>query len=407
MLDLDKWQEIFDSIKRHKLRTILTAFGVFWGIFLLVLLLGAGNGLYNGIQYEFKDNVINSIFLYQGTTSKPYRGLNEGRPIRFNSEDYSFLKEQFPEVEYVSGRFFLPGDKKVKYKDQVLSYPVRGVHPEYIHIEFSEITQGRYIREKDIESTAKVAVIGQVVKENLFKNEEAVGKDINIQGVVYKVVGVFSDIGGEAEMRIIYIPISTAQKLYANKQDIHTFSLAAGDLSVKEMSLLEDKLKKSLANRKQFDPEDRRALEIFNLAEEYKSVQNILTAIQGITWVVGIFSIIAGIIGISNIMLIIVKDRTREIGIRKAIGASPWSVVSMILQESLFITGIAGYLGLVTSIAILYSVQGIESPYFRNPEINLSLVLIATFVLIMAGILAGLYPAMTAARINPVEAIKK
>ncbi|MEN0003138.1 MAG: ABC transporter permease [Bacteroidota bacterium] len=406
MFDLDKWQEIFNSIKRHKLRTTLTALGVFWGIFMLVLLLGAGQGLQNGVEYMFRDDATNSIWIRRGTTSEEHNGLPKGRRIQFDNEDYAFLMEQFEDVEHLTGRFYLSGDRTVTYGDKNLSFPVRAVHPGHKFLENTIITKGRYLNQTDLDETRKVAVIGKIVKETLFGEEEAIGKEIDIGGIVYKVTGVYRDTGGEGEMRIIYLPITTAQKVYAGTNEIHQLMLTAGDLPVPEMQQLEKEIRAAFAKRKQFSVEDRRALFISNIAEEFEQFQNLFWSIRAFVWFVGIGTLFAGVIGVSNIMLIVVKDRTREIGIRKALGATPRSIISMILQEAIFITAIAGYLGVIIGVGLLAIAGNVEADFFRNPQVNFGVVFTATLVLVIAGALAGLMPALQAARINPVVAMK-
>ncbi len=406
MIDFDKWQEIFSSIRRHKLRTVLTALGVFWGIFMLVLLLGAGNGLHNGIEYQFRDDATNSIWVRRGTTSMPYKGLPKGRRIQFNNQDYDFIAEQYPEAENLSGRFYLSGDQTVVFGEKKLSFPVRGVHPGHQYIENSRVYEGRFINDTDLKNMRKVVVMGKVAKKEILGDVEAIGAEIKIGGIVYTIVGLYQDSGGENEMRVIYIPMSTAQTVYAGTDQIHQLMFTGGDLSVPEMKQLENKIRKDLASIHEFDPKDSRALYFFNVAEEFETFQSLFFAIQMFVWFVGIGSIIAGVIGVSNIMLIVVKDRTKEIGIRKALGATPYSIVSMILQESILITSLAGYLGMVAGIALIAVLGSVESEYFRNPEVNLGVAAAATLVLVISGTLAGLMPAMQAAKINPVVAMK-
>jgi putative ABC transport system permease protein len=406
IIDIDKWQEIFNSIRKHKLRTALTAFGVFWGIFMLVLLLGAGNGLKNSIEYSFKNDAINSIWLHRGTTSKSFNGLKEGRRIQFDNSDYDFLLNEFTHIEALTGRFYISGSNVTKYKDKALSFYTRAVHPGHKVLENTEVIKGRFINDRDLDLFNKVAVIGRVVRQDLMGDEDPIGKEIKIGDVVYTVVGEFFDSGGENEMRNIYVPITTAQKVYSGGDNIHQLMVAGGDLSAAEMAIMEEKIRIAMASRKQFDPEDRRALRVYNRAEDYQSFVSLFSAIDGIIWIVGIFSILAGVIGVSNIMLIIVKDRTKEIGIRKAIGATPMSIVSMILQESIFITGIAGYLGMLSGIGIIFAISGAEGEYFRHPNVDVGVIIFASAVLVVTGALAGLIPALQAARINPVVAMK-
>ncbi|MFT4565314.1 MAG: putative ABC transport system permease protein [Saprospiraceae bacterium] len=406
MINWDKWEEIIGSIRRHKVRTALTGIAVAWGIFMLVMLLGMSQGLQNGIAHSFEGDAINSIWLFPGRTSKPYEGLKEGRRMQFTNEDYDFLKEQFPEISELSGEYSLGGERLVKYKQLALSFQVRAMHPEGRVVENIVIEKGRWLSEEDQQKRRKVGVIGQIMKDKLFPNEEAIGKEVIVDGVNYKIVGVYSDKEGEFSMRRIYLPIATAQQVYSANEKLNRMFLAAGDLSVEEMADLENGIRKALAKRKKYDVTDRRAIYINNFSENFKEFQSLMFAIKSLMWIVGVFSIVAGVIGVSNIMLIIVKDRTKEIGIRKAIGATPSSIVGMIFQESIFITAISGYIGLAAGVGVMALMKGIESEFFRQPEIDITIAIIATLILIMAGGLAGLLPALQAARINPVKAIK-
>ncbi len=406
MIDIDKWQEIFDSIWRHKLRTFLTALGVGWGIFTLVLMLGAINGLTNSFDHSFSDDAVNSLWIWRGTTSKDYNGLNKGRRIRFDNQDFAFLEENFPEITEMTGRFYLSGEQILKYGNEAIPYSVRGVHPGHKLLENSQMINGRYLNDLDLEESRKVIVIGKVTKEALFGDVPAVGKEITTGDITYKVIGVFYDSGGENEMSRCYIPMTTAQKIYADGKTMHQIMVDGGDLSIEEMGVLENKIFAAFAKRKGFDPTDRRALRINNRAEGYQEFASLFTAFNVLTWIIGFFSIMAGVISVSNIMLIIVKDRTKEIGIRKAMGATPGSIIAMILQESILITTVAGYVGMILGTGIIYAVSGAESEYFRHPTVNLSVIAMATLTLIVAGALAGLIPAIKAANINPVTAIK-
>lgn len=405
-IDVDKWQEIFSSISRHKLRTTLTALGVFWGMFMLVLLLGAASGLENGVEYEFRDDAINSIWVRNGTTSLPYQGLPEGRRIQFTNAEFDLIKDM-PGVEHITGRYYLPGDQTVSYGQTTLSFPVRSVHPGHRYLENTIMVDGRYLNQQDIEERRKVAVIGENLRKELFKEDKKViGKEINIGGTVYQIVGLYTDTGSEYETRIIYLPISTAQQIYAGTDRVHQIMFTTGDLSFEQTQALEEKVRVALAGQLRFDPADRRAVWANNRAEEHREIKNLLAMIRLFGWIVSLGSILAGIIGVSNIMLIIVKDRTKEIGIRKAMGATPASIIGMVLQEALVITGVAGYLGICAGIFIVAQVSSIESGYFRNPQVDWGVTASALVVLVMAGLLAGWMPARRAANIHPVEAMR-
>ena len=414
MLDYDKWQEIFESLKKHKLRTLLTAFAVWWGIFMLVILLGAGNGLQNSFEKNFGDDAINSIWLYPDRTSEPYKGLPAGRWIRFDNKDFDVLKNRVEGVEHITGRYYLGGELVVEYQGKALSYDVRSVHPDHLFIENTLVKNGRYINETDISERRKVCIIGKLVKESFFKeNEDPLGQQLNIKGAKFTVVGVFEDDGGENEMRKIYIPITTAQRIFDTQDRIHQLIITVGDATLEESKKIEENIRQEFSGRHNFSPTDKQALYISNNIEEYQQFQSIFLGIKFFIWFVGIGSIIAGVVGVSNIMLIIVKDRTKEIGIRKAMGATPWSIVSMILQEAIFLTGVAGYIGLLTGFGVIYALQtfmeknNIETEYFYNPEVDFGSVLSALIFLVICGTLAGLIPAIQAVRVNPVTAMRQ
>ena len=407
MIDFDKWQEIFNSIRRHPLRTILTALGVFWGIFMLVLLLGAGQGLQNGVEYEFRDDATNSVWIRRGVTSIPYQGLPKGRRIRFSNEDYDMLAEHFDEVDQLTGRFYLSGDQTITYGKTALSYSVRAVHPGHRYLENTIMESGRFINETDLKEFRKVAVIGAVVQKDLFGDELPLGKEIKIGSTIYTVVGTYTDTGGDGEMRIIYIPVSTAQKVYAGTDELHQLMFTTKDMELPAIQQLQEEVREAFARRHQFDLADRKALYVFGAAEEYQKFMNLFAAIRAFVWFVGLGSIVAGVIGVSNIMLIVVKDRTKEIGIRKALGATPRSIIAMILQESILITAVAGYLGLLAGVGAISLMESISVEYFRAPQVNLGVGIAATLILVLSGALAGLMPARKAAQINPVVAMRE
>ena len=411
MFDKDKWQEIFGTIRRHKLRTALTAFSVWWGIFMLVILLGAGTGMQNSILHNFRDDAANALFIRSGSTSQPYKGLPAGRYIRFDNDDYDMAKEVDGIVHH-SGRYYLWGEFFTTYKNKSLAFNIRCIHPGHQMIENTEVTHGRYINDDDINQKRKVCVIGRLVKEGFFEeDEQAVGEYLNIKGLDYLVVGVFNDSGGDWENRNIYLPISTAQ-LTEGTDRIHNIALDLGDVTFEEAKAIEEDLRVQLAARHKFSPADRSALRIWNKAESSREFNLVFSFINGFIWFVGIGSILAGVIGVSNIMLIVVKERTKEIGIRKALGATPFSIVSMIVQEAIFLTGVAGYFGLACGLGVIYAVQqfmesnNIEAEYFRNPEVNTGVAVFALGVLILSGAVAGLIPALQAVRVNPVVAMK-
>ncbi|MBR9921408.1 MAG: ABC transporter permease [Bacteroidetes bacterium] len=413
MFDYDKWQEIFDTIRRHKLRTFLTALSVWWGIFMLVVLLGAGSGLRNSFEHNFRDDALNSIWVYTGQTSIAYEGLPAGRYMRFTNDDYDMLRNEVEGVDKLTGRYYLTGEYVVNYGNQSLSFDVRTVHPDHLYLENTIMTHGRFINQKDIDEIRKVCVLGDIIVEELFKEGQSpLGEYVQVKGVDYQVVGVFTDEGGENERRRIYLPITTAQRIDSGSERVHQLMLTVTDPTIEGSKAVEERVRQQMARLHQFDPADDQAIYIRNNMREYQQFQTVFNMIDGFLWFVGIGSIIAGVIGVSNIMLIIVKERTKEIGVRKAIGATPRSIIGMILLESVFLTGLAGYVGLLSGFGLVYGINSfmvannIEVEFFYNPEVSFGAVLIALFILVLSGALAGLIPALQAARIQPIEAMK-
>lgn len=413
MFDFDRWQEILDSLRRHQLRTLLTALSVWWGIFMLVILLGAGNGLQNSFEHNFRDDALNSLWIYRGQTSEPYKGLPIGRQIQFTNEDYESI-QRTPGVEHTTGRYYLFGEYVVKRKDKTFSYDVRSVHPDHQYLENTMMIKGRFLNPSDIQQGRKVCAIGRIVADELFdEGEPVIGEYVNVKSVEFKVVGVFDDSGPESEVRKIYIPITTAQRIYEGTDRIHQLMVTVDEVDLEASRKVEEQLRASFATRHHFDPADRQAIRIYNNIQEYQEFQTVFAFIKGFIWFVGIGSIIAGVIGVSNIMLIVVKDRTKEIGVRKALGATPGSIIGMILQEAIFLTGTAGYVGLLSGFAVVFGIQqvmeqnDIQLEFFYNPEVNFGTVMLALFILVFCGALAGLIPALQAVRINPVQAMKQ
>ena len=412
MFDIDKWQEIYASISKHKLRTALTAFGVAWGIFMLIILLGAGNALQSGAEYEFRDDAVNSIWVWPGTVSKPYKGLPISRRLSFTNKDHNHARDYVDGVEHITSRFYIRGEYTTSYKNNSSSYSVRSVHPDHQVLENTIMIKGRYINNIDLDERRKVACIGKLVAEGLFKDEDPIGKYITIKGVDFKVVGVFEDTGGEGEMQMIYLPIYTAQLAFNGQDRINQFMFTTGDANVAEAEVIENNLRKALAERHKFDPTDKKAVWLRNNVENFERFMNLFFYIRAFVWFVGVGTLIAGIIGVSNIMLIIVKERTKEIGIRKALGATSLSIVSLIVQESILITGVAGYFGLLGGIGLLQlfnyvkNEAGMDTGFFRDPHVDFGVAATAVVVLVICGALAGLFPAIRAAKVNPVVAMR-
>jgi putative ABC transport system permease protein len=407
MFDLDKWQEIFSTINKNRMRTFLTGFSVAWGIFILIILLGSGRGLQNGIESQFRQDAVNTIWFGAGTTSKAYKGMQPGRRINFTNEDYEFVKKSIDGVDQISARYYMWDNRVISYKKEYGVFDIFSIHPDYQDIETATVVEGRFVNQIDIKKRRKVVTIGKPVKEALFKNgENPIGEYIKVNNVPFQVVGVFVDKVERDETRI-YVPISTAQMITGGGNRIHNLTITS-NFSAKESEELEKTIRTEMAERHRFDKEDDQAMWMWNTLKEFKKFTNMFMGIQIFVTIIGIFTIIAGIVGVSNIMIIVVNERTKEIGIRKAIGASPASVIGMIIFEAIIITGFAGYIGLISGIGLLELGSTLipRNEFFLNPEVDFSVALAATAVLILAGTLAGLVPAIRASKIRPVVALR-
>lgn len=408
--DIDKWQEIFETIKKNKLRTFLTGFSVAWGIFMLIILLGSGNGLENGVRSEFEGDAVNTIWVNQGVTSEAYKGLQAGRNIQFDNEDYEIVDRNVQNIDKLSSRLSIWNNSTISYKSEYGTYDIIACHPPYGYYETVEIIEGRFLNDPDIDEFRKVVVISKLVKEALFKNEtQVLGTFIKVSGVPFKVVGIFNDPGGDRDMQRVYLPISTAQRVFNFGDRIFNLCVITADSSVESSQVTADGIRSQLASKHRFNPTDQRAIQIWNNVENFKRFMDLFASIRLFVWIIGIGTIIAGIVGVSNIMMIVVKERTNEIGIRKSMGATPWSVISLILQESIMITTFAGYIGLVLGVGLLELVAPAfdqADTFFKNPEVDLSIAIGATILLIFCGALAGFVPARKAASIKPIEALR-
>jgi len=407
IFDIDIWQEIFSTIRKNRLRTFLTGFSVAWGIFMLIILMGSGNGLQNGIEYNFQSHAVNSLGIYNGTTTKPYKGLQAGRNIEFTNQDYEFVRDHIPGVKEISARYYMWQNRIVSYKKQYGAFDLLCVHPDYQVIDNSEIVEGRFLNNIDILQNRKVVVIGKPVKEALFKDGKSpLGEYVKLNRVPFLVVGVFVD-RRERDNQRIYLPISTAQMVFNGGNRIHNLSITS-DMSAAESEQLEANIREKLAARHRFDKDDEGALFIWNTLKEYKKFQNLFLGIRIFIGFIGLFTIIAGVVGVSNIMIIVVNERTKEIGIRKAIGATPWSIIGLILLESIMITAFAGYIGLVLGVGLLefLSKNLPANDFFRTPQVDFMLAIVSTGVLVLAGAAAGFFPALKASRVQPVVALR-
>jgi putative ABC transport system permease protein len=375
---------------------------------MLVVLLGAGRGLANGTAYEFRDDAVNSLWLYTGKTQLAFAGRGPGREIKLMNDDYDAIRRTIPGIDHISGRYYLWGEFIVSYGAKHSAFDIRGTHPDHQFIEKTIITEGRFLDDADLGELRKVCVIGTAVKSFMFGKADPIGQYLMIRGLSYKVVGVFDDVGGENELKKIYIPITTAQLVYNQPGRLHQIIFTIGNASLAQSQRLADTVLRFMAKRHGFSPLDRRALHVQNNLEEFERVNSVFVWIQAFVWIVGIGTLLAGVVGVSNIMLISVKERTREIGVRKALGATPWAIISLIIGEAVIVTGVAGYAGLVMGIGVVELAARYlhDVPYLRQPDVNLSVALIATAVLMVCGALAGFFPARHAASVSPIEALR-
>lgn len=414
MFDIDKWKEIYATVSKHKLRTALTAFGVFWGIFMLIVLLGSGKGFENGIMQSI-DISPRSVFMWTQRTSEPYMGLKPGRFIQLNTEDMKALREQVAGIDVLAPRNMVDGTVTRGLKNST-AFRIFGDYPDFFHLKKMEMVKGRFINHTDIQERRKVCVIGEEVVNVLFaQDEDPIGQYINIKGIFFKVVGIQRGLGTRGEdvredRNTIYLPQTAMQQAF--NQGNRVFWLAMLPKPGVPAAEIEQEAKKLLAQRHKVAPNDLKAFGSANVEEEFQRINGLFIGIAGFSWLVSLGTIIAGIIGVSNIMLIVVRERTKEIGIRKALGATPWSIISLIVQESIVITAVAGYIGLMCGIGLIELINHLlkkfnaEGEFFANPEVNMTVALSALVMLIISGAIAGIIPAAKAAAVNPVVALK-
>jgi putative ABC transport system permease protein len=412
MFNIERWQEIFEAISKNKLRTFLTGVSVASGIFILVILLGVGKGLQNGIEKQFERDAAGVIEVWSGATTKAYKGLNPGRQIQFRNSDYDISVQKFGDKLDKNGSTYTAWGISVVYGKESGNYQYRGVNPDCLAIENVVVVQGRYISPNDLAHNEKVAVIGQKVNLDLFKGKNPIGEQITVSNINFKVVGVFTDPGGEREESRVFVPLTTAQRVFGlgdkvsymaytlNKKDTYEEALAEAAKFTTDLGTI-------LKSKNGVAPDDESAIGINNSTVDAKKFYDLNLYIRLFFWWVGICTIIAGVVGVSNIMMIIVKERTKEIGIRKALGASPISIIGMILHESIFITTISGFIGLLTGLALLELIgPHAQSEYFVNPQVDFTVAISTLIVLVVAGALAGFVPAYRAAKIRPIVALR-
>jgi putative ABC transport system permease protein len=418
MIDLDKWKEIIITLKQNKVRTFFTAFGVFWGIFMLIIMLGSGNGLQNAVYDNMGDFATNSCFMWTRQTTISYKGFPRGRFYRFNNGDTEALLQNIPELKDLSPRlqgFGGDGANNAVRNEKTGAFTIFGDYPAWNRIDPIKVTSGRFINELDVKNRRKVVAIGKRVVEVLFDaDEDPLNQYIKINGVYFKVVGVFkSKKNGqqaEREEQNIHMPFTTLQRIYNFGEDVGWYSMAAQDDV--PVDIVEEKARAILKVRHSISPDDDRAIGGFNVAKEFKKMRGLFVGINGLIWIVGIGTLMAGVIGVSNIMLVIVKERTKEIGIQRALGATPMKVIIQIINEALFLTSIAGSLGLVAGFWLIELINfglkssGSNGEMFKNPEVDFRIAISALIILMISGVFAGLIPAKRAVSIKPIDALR-
>mgnify|MGYP001595331467 FL=1 len=407
MFDIDLWREIFQSINKNRTRSLLSGFTVAFAILLFTILFGLANGLNNTFSKTFVDDAANAVYIRSGRTTKANKGLQAGRRIQFKNQDYDYIKSDFdPSIEFITSRVYR--NVLANYKNEKNSYSVRAVHPDNKYVEKTKVTRGRYINQRDMKMANKVIIIGDLVREDLFLSEDPIGKYLNLSGIMYKVVGTYIDDGGDDEERLIHMPLSTAQQLYGNNDYVDQINLTYNpqynyDQAIDFSVALEKKLKERFTVAKN----DQRAIRVFNMAMQNKGINQMTSVLGILILIIGMGTLIAGVVGISNIMIFIVKERTKEIGIRKALGASPKAIIAIILVESVVVTTIAGYVGLLVGVGVLeWAGPSLKSYFITDPSVSRSLVIAATITLIAAGTIAGYIPAKKASKIKPIVALR-
>ena len=416
MFDLDRWTEIWVTITRNKTRSLLTCFGVFWGILMLVILLGSGRGMQNGIMRSVNGFATNSAFFFADRTSESYKGFNKGRQWDMRNRDVESIRREVKELSAISPIIWgNSSDKNIVYGMMSGTFNVKGVHPDYFQIETQKLFHGRLLNEMDERERRKVCLIGTKVKEVLFKEEDPCGSYIRVNGIYYQVVGVVQqrasgvNIGGRSE-ECVFLPFSTMQQTL-NQGDIIHFLCVAAKPDVQMLPVI-NKIKSIIKEQNFISPTDPQAVSAINLAAQFETFNNAFLGIDILIWIVGVGTLLAGIIGVSNIMMVTVKERTKEIGVRRALGAKPWNIISQIMSESLLITAMAGLMGLTVGVFLLDVVdQLIGDPVgetmLLHPAVSIQVALAATSILLLAGLLAGLIPAWRAMQIKAIDAIRE
>ena len=415
MFDIDIYKEIWQTINRNKMRSILTGFGVAWGIFMFVVMMGIGNGFNNGLRQNVDGISQNSMFVFPNATTVEYKGFNAGRFWTMNNEDIDLLKDNIPEIQYIAGMLFNNQGGKTVRADRSESYSFRGIDANHTKIEKLNVLQGRTFNCLDLKEKRKICVIGKQVYDQLFNpGEQAVGQQISVDGRYYMVIGVVNgsdnmNIGGNANSTV-FVPITTMQQVNNFGNDIHMVCIAAyEDVNIKD---IEEKVKDLIKAKHSIAPVDDAALNSFNIQEMFLMFKYLYLGIQILTWIVGMGTLLAGVVGISNIMLVSIRERTNEIGIRRALGAKPKVILRQIMNESLFLTFIAGYAGFLLGVLLLTGLEKISqmnddgTSMFVNPQISFGMGITALIILVISGLIAGLIPAKSAMQIKAIDALR-
>lgn len=416
MFNRDRWKEILEVLSSNVFRTLATSFGVGWGIFILIILLAAGKGLENGIRADFGDIATNTMFMWSRNTTISYKGLPKGRRFSFKLEDVQAINDKVPNLRFISPRNQLGGfgsGNNVVRGLKTGAFNVYGDYPEIIRQEPMTITSGRFVNQNDIEDKRKIAVIGDGVQNELYdQGETVIGTYIKIQGVNFMVVGTYQKKdsgGGEEGQKEIYVPFTAFSQAFNMGNDVGWMAITANDGS--SISELKEKIVGVVKENRKIHPDDKRAVGYFDLYEQFNRVESLFGALRWVAYFVGVLVLLSGIIGVSNIMLIVIKERTKEIGIRRALGEAPWSIKKQILMESIFLTIISGMIGIVFGAAFIYGVNAVLDSVgpvdmFVNPSVSLGVVVSALVILIFSGLLAGFIPAQSAIKIRPIEALR-
>ncbi len=412
MTVLPEWlAELLDDLVRHPLRTALTTVSVAWGTFMLVVLLGLGEGLQNAVRWQFRDDATNSVWMFRGQTSIPYDGYPVGRRVQFDDGDIEAIRA-IPDVEYLSGRYYAPNrDQVFTYEDRSASFGVRAVHPDHRFLENTQVVAGRYINPLDLEQKRKVIVIGREIARFLFgdtPHERILGSWVAVAGNPFQVVGIFTDAGGENEESESYLPITTARTVFNGGDQIHQVMFTVGDMELAEVDVLTEQVRARIGQAHHVHPDDRKALRVRNNLEQFQKLTRVFDLLAGFTWVVGIGTVLAGVVGVSNIMLVSVKERTVEIGLRKALGETPGSLVARIVREAVLLTAVSGYAGVVAGVVAVEAVDWMmpSNDTLKDPTVNLGVALSAAALLTVAGAVAGFVPAWRAASVRPIAALR-